>query len=104
MDVDYDFSDVDAFFDEVKEQVIDSMIKVGDKAVMYAVEHGTYKDRTLTLRTSNDYDVDEDGLTLINDAKSPKGYPYASNVEAKGYDVLATAAIEAQRLLKEEFE
>ena len=28
-----------------------------------AEEHGDYQDHTLTLRTSNDYDVNKDGLT-----------------------------------------
>ena len=104
MDVEYDFSDVEEFFEKVKEEVIDEMIDVGHDAMMYAVDHGTYRNRTFTLRTSNDYDVDADGLTLINDAKSPKGYAYASNVESKGYDVLSGAALYAEKRLKEEFE
>lgn len=104
MDVDFDFSDVDAFFSKGEEEVIDKMIDVGDEAVRYAVDNGTYQDRTLTLRTSNDYDVDSEGLTLVNDAKSPKGYAYASNVESKGYDVLSGAALYAEKRLKEEFE
>lgn len=104
MDVSYDFSDVEEFFEKVKEEVIDEMIDVGHDAMMYAVDNGTYKNRTFTLRTSNDYDVDADGLTLINDAKSPKGYAYASNVESKGYDVLSQAALYAEKRLKEEFE
>lgn len=104
MDVDYDFSDVEEFFEQVKDEVIGEMINVGHDAVMYAVDHGTYKNRTFTLRTSSDYDVDADGLTLINDARSPKGYPYASNVESKGYDVLSGAALYAEKRLKEEFE
>ncbi len=58
------------------------MIDVGDEAVKYAEEHGDYQDHTLTLRTSNDYDVNKDGLTLKNEAE------YASFVESKGYDVL----------------
>jgi len=77
MDVDFDFSDVDSFFAE---------------------EHGDYQDHTLTLRTSNDYDVNKDGLTLKNEAE------YASFVESKGYDVLSSAALFAEKRLKEEFE
>ena len=53
-----------------------------DEAVKYAEEHGDYQDHTLTLRTSNDYDVDKDGLTLKNEAE------YASFVESKGFDCL----------------
>lgn len=104
MDVDFDFSDVDDFFDEGEWEVEKKMIDVGDESVKYAEEHGDYDDHTLTLRTSNKYDVDKDGLTLYNDAKSPKGYNYASNVESKEFDVLSGAAIHAEKRLKEEFE
>ena len=48
--------------------------------------------------------MDKDGLTLYNDAESPKGYNYASNVESKGFDVLSGAALYAEKRLKEEFE
>jgi hypothetical protein len=104
MDVDFDFSDVDSFFDQGEWEVEKKMIDVGDEAVKYAEEHGNYQDHTLTLRTSNKYDVDKDGLTLYNDAESPKGYQYASNVESKGFDVLSGAALHAEKQLKEEFE
>ena len=104
MDVGFDFSDVDSFFDEGEWEVEKKMIDVGDEAVKYAEEYGNYQDHTLTLRTSNKYDVDKDGLTLYNDAASPKGYNYASNVESKGYDVLSGAALYAEKQLKEEFE
>lgn len=85
MDVDFDFSDVDSFFDEGEWEVEKKMIDVGDEAVKYAEEHGDYQDHTLTLRTSNGYDVDKDGLTLKNEAE------YASFVESKGFDVLSSA-------------
>lgn len=104
MDVDFDFSDVEGFFDEGEWEVEKKMIDVGDEAVKYAEEHGDYQDHTLTLRTSNKYDVDEGGLTLYNDATAPNGYQYASNVESKGFDVLSGAALHAERRLKEEFE
>nr|DAQ64391.1 MAG TPA: hypothetical protein [Bacteriophage sp.] len=104
MDVDFDFSDVDSFFDEGEWEVEKKMIDVGDEAVKYAEEHGNYQDHTLTLRMSNKYDVDKDGLTLYNDAESLKGYQYASNVESKGFDVLSGAALYAEKRLKEEFE
>ena len=74
------------------------LIVVGDEVEKYAVEHGDYQDHTLTLRTSNDYDVDKDVLTLKNEAE------YASFVESKGYDVLSGAALYAEKRLKEEFE
>ena len=96
--VDFDFSDVEDFFNEGEWEVEKKMIDVGDEAVKYAEEHGDYQDHTLTLRTSNDYGVDESGLTLKNEAA------YASFVESKGFDVLSGAALYAEKLLKEEFE
>ena len=96
--VDFDFSDVDDFLNKGEWEVEKKMIDVGAEAVKYAEEHGDYKDHTLTLRASNDYDVDESGLTLKNEAE------YASFVESKGYDVLSGAALYAEKRLKEEFE
>ena len=104
MDVDFDFSDVEEFFNEGEWEVEKKMIDVGDEAMKYAEEHGDYQDHTLTLRTSNKYDVDKDGLTLYNDATAPNGYQYASNVESKRFDVLSGAALHAEKQLKEEFE
>ena len=98
MDVDADFSDVDQFFRDGEWEVEKKMIDVGDEAVKFAEENGDYQDHTLTLRTSNDYDVDESGLTLKNEAE------YASFVESKGYDVLSGAALYAEKRSKEEFE
>ena len=98
MDVDSDFSDVEQFFQDGEWEVEKKVIDVGDEAVKYAEENGDYKDHTLTLRTSNDYDVDKGGLTLKNEAE------YASFVESKGFDVLSGAALHAEKLLKEEFE
>ena len=100
MDVrcDTDFSDVDQFLEQWKWEVEKKMIDVGAEAVQYAEDNGNYQDHTLTLRTSNDYDVGESGLTLKNEAE------YASFVESKGYDVLSGAALYAEKLLKEEFE
>ena len=104
MDVDFDFSDVDSFFDEGEWEVEKKMIDVGAEAVKFAEEHGDYQDHTLTLRTSNKYDVDKDGLILYNDATAPNGYQYASKVESNGFDVLSSTALHAEKRLKEEFE
>ncbi len=102
--IDADFSDVDNFFDEGTWEVESAMIDAGANAVNYAEANGNYQDHTFTLRRSNKYDVDESGLTLYNDAKSPEGYNYASNVESKGFDVLGNAALNAERELKDKFE
>lgn len=104
MGVNFDFSDVDSFLQDEEWNVQKKMIDIGEEAVRYAEEHGNYQDHTLTLRTSNDFDIDEEGLLLKNEAKSPKGYNYASDVESKGYEVLSGAALFAEKRLKEEFE
>ena len=98
MAVDFDFSDVDAAFDEFKREVKDAMTEVGEEAVQYAKDNGDYQDITGTLRKSKEYEVDETGLTLKNETE------YTSYVEAKGFEVLSGAASEAERLLKEKFE
>ena len=98
MVIDSDFSDVDQFFDNLEWEVQKGMIDVGDEAVKDAKANHTYKNRTGNLEASNDYDVDKDGLTLENSA------PYASYVEAKGFDVLSGPALRAEKKLKEMFE
>lgn len=98
MVVESDFSDVEQFFNDGEWEVEKVMIDAGDAAVKDAEESGTYQDHTLVLRTSNKYDVDEDGLTLKNTAE------YASYVEAKGFEVLSGAALRAEKNLKERFE
>lgn len=95
-----DFSDVDKAFETLKRETRAAMEEVGSKAVDYAVQHGTYRNRTGTLRKSNRFEVSDTALTLINDAKSPQGYNYASDVEAKGYEVLSGAALYAESELR----
>jgi|WetSurMetagenome_2_1015567.scaffolds.fasta_scaffold75226_3 hypothetical protein len=106
MDVKADFSDIDAFVNDIKNAVTAEETKVGQEAIDYAVKNGTYKDHTGTLRKSNKYEVDEQQLTLTltNDALNPKGVGYASFVEAKGFDVLGNAALFAENELNKAFE
>lgn len=98
MVVTFDFSDVKRFLSNEEWEVQKKMIDVGDEAVKNAEEIGNYQDHTLTLRTSNEFDVDETGLTLRNTAE------YASFVESKGFEVLSGSALLAEKRLKEEFE
>lgn len=98
MDVGYDFFDVESFFEKGEWEVQKVMIDVGQEAVEYAEENGNYQDHTLTLRTSNRYDVEKERLILENTAE------YSSYVESKGYDVISGAALFAEKRLKEEFE
>ena len=98
MGVDFDFSDVDNFFDEGMKEVKDKMEEIGEEAVQDAKDTGTYQDQTGHLRESNVSEVTEDGLELRNEAE------YASYVESKGFEVLSSAALRAESKLKEEFE
>lgn len=101
MSVNFDFSDVQPFLEQGENEVKEVEDKAGKEAVDYAVRHGSYQNRTGTLRKSNKYTVTDEGLELKNDAASPKGYHYASNVESKGYEVLSGAAIYAEIRMKE---
>lgn len=98
MDIKSEFSGLDSFVDELEKEFREVMNSVGREAVEYAKTHGSYQNRTGRLRSSNKYEVESDGLLLVNDA------PYASDVEQKGYDVLSGAALYAEKRLKEEFE
>lgn len=93
----WDFSDMEKALADLEREVVKAETEVGEAAVDYAKQRGSYQNRTGTLRKSNRYEADESKLTLINDAASPKGYNYASNVESKGYEVLSGAALYAER-------
>lgn len=77
----------------IKAEVKEEFTKIGEWFVQAAVEGGTYRDRTGRLRRSNKFEVNEDGLTLMNDC------PYATKVEAFGYEVFSTFAREAYEKL-----
>lgn len=96
--VEFDFSDVDNAFNQLNEEVKSAMTEAGKIGVAYAKEHGNYQDITGTLRKSNTYEVEADGLVLKNEAE------YASYVEAKGFEVLSGAALEIEKNLKERCE
>lgn len=95
-----DFSDVERAFRAIGREVEEACEDVGEQAVDYARAHGSYRDRTGTLRRSNRHEAGEDGLTLVNDAESPEGHHYASDVESRGYEVLTGAALFAERELQ----
>lgn len=73
------------------------MAAVGREAVRYAEENGNYRDVTGRLRASNDYEVSDKGLKIVNTA------PYAEDKEAEGFDVVSGAALFAERELKRIF-
>lgn len=103
MDVTFDFGDVESFFENGFNDVIAIEKAIGQESADYAVAHGNYRDNTGLLRRSNKYKAEKSGLTLYNDAES-KGTKYAELVESRGYEVLSSAALHAEKRLKEEFE
>ena len=95
MDVSFDFSDIDDFFDAGESEIKEVEREVGEYAVRLAEVYGKYKNHTWLLRKSNIAKVTDEGLELRNTA------PYASFVESKGFDVLANAALEAESILRD---
>lgn len=77
----------------VKDEVRRKFKSVGANAVAHAVEHGNYTDRTGRLRRSNRYRATDEELVIENTA------PYASEVESRGYDVTASAVLNAKKEL-----
>lgn len=85
----YDLSDLQDLVPKARKEVNKKFEQVGVEFVADAVEHGNYRDRTHRLRHSNKYAIEEDSLILGNDA------PYASEVEARGYDVVTSSLLRA---------
>lgn len=104
MDISFDFSDLDKAIKDGMHKMKKQMGVRAREAVDYAEKNGTYQDHTGTLRRSNKYRVEDTEVELYNDAQSPQGYHYASNVESKGYEVLSSAALMLEKNLKEDFE
>lgn len=98
MDIKTQLDGLDDLFPQCREMVKAEMAVVGEEYVQEAQQEGNYQDRTGHLRASNFYDVEDDGLDLGNTAD------YASNVEAKGYEVSSTFILRAEAKLKEKFE
>lgn len=104
MDVEFDFSDVEEFFEDGTAEVVEIVDEVGYEADEYDKKHGSYSDISGTLRKSNMHSASEDGLELYNDATAPNGFQYASKVESLGFKVRSGGALYAEKRLKEEFE
>lgn len=77
----------------VRGELEKELTRIGEEFVQSAKDGGTYTDRTGRLRSSSAFKVDADGLTLMNTC------PYASKVEAMGYEVFSTFALEAYEKL-----
>lgn len=114
-------------FDKIKEQYIktatNKFIEVGERCITEARDNGSYTDRTGNLRNSVGYVVllngieqSQSNISKLNHkqieeikAKYPKdlvlivvaGMNYASYVEAKGYNVLSSAELMTEQILKQ---
>lgn len=106
-----------AQFDKLKKAVKTKLTVEGEKAVAYARRNGNYQDRTGNLRNGVGYAVTDDGIELMGaNAKTEQfikdqntagvslvladGEDYGSSVEAKGYDVLSMAKLQAEDNIK----
>lgn len=95
MDIDYDFSDVDQYFEIGWKELREEVEQVAKEAIQYAVRYGEYKNWTWQLREGNEFHVTRyASLDLWNNMF------YAPYVEAKGYDVLTGAALYARSELR----
>jgi len=92
-----DFSDIEEFLVQGTTEVDNAIRDVGASAVEQAKARGNYHDDTGTLRSSNYYEYDGESLKIGNRAE------YASNVEARGYEVVSTAALWAGEELRRRF-
>jgi len=99
MVIDYDFSDVDAFFELGWKEVREEVESVAKEAIKHAKEHGTYKDWTYQLREGNEYHVGEyASLDMWNNMF------YAPYVEARKRNVLSDTALFARDELVKRFQ
>ena len=78
----------------LEQEVQQTLDKIGQEVIASAIKNGNYKDRTGRLRRSNTYSVENGELILRNDAE------YATQVEAKGYDVLSGSVEEIKTKYK----
>ena len=114
-------------FDKIKEQYIKAatqkFIEVGERCITEARDNGSYTDRTGNLRNSVGYvvllngkEMSQSNISKLNrkqfdtiKAEYTKGLVlivvagmnYAAYVEAKGYNVLSSAELMAENILKQ---
>lgn len=107
--------------EELEEDIVRVLKTVGVRAVNIARQNGSYQDRTSNLRNSIGYMVLKNGEvvdSLFNNsfgeeyaleiASNTKGFSlivvagmnYASYVESRGYDVLASSQLESEVILE----
>lgn len=114
--------DTNGIRDQVCEQVAQRLVKIGNQCMREARNNGSYTDQTGNLRNSIGYvvmnrgvEVDSSNITALNqrtiDSIKAKysqdvvlivvaGMNYAAYVEAKNYNVLASAELLAEELVK----
>lgn len=80
-----DISDIMEELDDAPKKVEQVFETIGNDAVGYAREHGSYHDRSGDLRRNTHFIKDQQHLRVENTMH------YASYVEHRGYDVLSGA-------------
>lgn len=121
-------AEFDLVLNTIDKRIIDRLRFLGEECVIHAKEHGNYTDQTGNLRSSIGYTIFKNGVAIHESYeakggeetdsvrqkiaskvanKFPKGIVlvvvagmnYALRVETKGYDVLTSAEIMAEREL-----
>lgn len=109
-----------------KEMLLAGLRRVGLQAINKAKQEGSYTDRTGNLRNSVGFLIADEGeivdsmfgndvareyaISILNEFSTSDvilmvfaGMNYASYVQAKGYNVLASAELEAEKAINELF-
>lgn len=122
LDIDMDFN-LDDEMDKLKGVIRTRMSLIGETYVATSRENGNYKDRTGNLRSGNGYAIAEEGnissvvtgrpetkAGMINEIGGAgmevtfgNGMGYCSDVEARGYDVVSSGFLEAEKMAKKLF-
>lgn len=125
-DIDDFFSE---YMSNVEDAIINQFCYIGECCIVIGRSTNSYKDQTSNLRNSIGYVVVKDGQVIHQVTSTKKcdgaekgrkfikelvkecgsgiylivvaGMPYSRYVSAKGYDVLDSAELEAERLVKE---
>lgn len=126
MRIEKDISDLNDFIEDIPGEIKDAIVEVAAKAISEQKARSNYQNHTWNLRNAPGYVVTVDGKEVARDvpadgthgeaeAKTDKildqadksgtsvvfadGMEYASFVSSKGYDVLDTALLHADREL-----
>lgn len=127
MKIEATLTGLDDLKETINSNIKESLTEAGEESIKYAKKHGTYKNHTFNLRSAPGYGVVMNGSlkakNVIGDGHAEAkakteatiaknvfpgiglivadGMPYASYVEAKGYDVVGSGALKIDKILNE---